>query len=211
MSEALRADGDGVVESGGPVAAQLAETVVDDGDLVGEGSKFADLRRELQNAHLVLRVQDGLREVTRCGRFLAHVFSHAAAGVDGEGEIERHGRLAIEDGDLLRATVFEDGEVVFRQPTDDGAVAISDVDEDVDEVDLDMKRGDRFVLGADGEGREEPCAGESRREGREKAAAAKHWTLPPRRQSRSLQGTIRLAPRQRHRQRSLSSRWVRFA
>ena len=71
--------------------------------------------------------------------FFCHILADAAAGVDGKGEVEGQLGLALEEGDLLRAAVFGDGEVVAGEAADDGAVAIGDIDEDVDQLDIDVE------------------------------------------------------------------------
>ena len=72
-------------------------------------------------------------------RLLGHVLAHAAAGVDGQGQVQRQLRLALEDRDLLRPSVLGDGEVVARQPAYDGAVLVGHIDKDVDQLHVHME------------------------------------------------------------------------
>ena len=96
---------------------------------------------KLQHAHLVLRAQDRVRESARRGCFFAHVLVHAAAGVDGQGQVQRQLRLPLEDGDLLRAAILEHGEIVAREPAHNGAVPVRHVYEDVDQLHVHVKGG----------------------------------------------------------------------
>ena len=97
-------------------------------------------------------VANSSRLIWSCGRRMAwtkrlrrvclfgQVLVDAAAGVDGQGQVQRQLRLALEDGDLLRTAVFGDGKVVAREAADDGAVAVGHVDEDVDQLHVDVQR-----------------------------------------------------------------------
>jgi len=70
--------------------------------------------------------------------FFGEVFADAAAGIDGQGEVEGQFGLALEDGDLLGAGVFSDLEIFAGEAADDAAVVIGDVDEDADQADIDV-------------------------------------------------------------------------
>ena len=85
---------------------QLAESAIDLRDLVGEGRQLLHFGGKLQQAHLVLRAQNGVHKSPRRLRFFGHVFLHAAAGVDSQGQVQRQLRLALKDRDLLRASVL---------------------------------------------------------------------------------------------------------
>ena len=115
--------------------------MVDDGQLVGKGRELAHSGGKLEHAHLVLRAQNRVREAPRRGRLFAHILVHAARCVDGQRQIQRQLRLPLEDGDLLRAAIFEDGKVVAREPAHNGAVLVRHVDEDVDELHVHVERG----------------------------------------------------------------------
>ena len=150
-AETLGAERDGVVEGCGVVAVETGEGAVDHGHFAGEGCELADFGGELEDGHLILRAEDGVGEAAGGVGFFGHVLADAAAGVNGQGEVEGQFGLALEDGDLLGAAVFGDGEVVAGEGADDGAVAVSDVDEDVDELGVDMEGG---VLGGEEWGEE---------------------------------------------------------
>ncbi len=115
--------------------------------LIREGRDLADEGGELEEAHLVLRAQQGVDEAVGGIGDEGAVLVDGAAGVDGEDEVEGQLGLALEEGDLLGAVVFGDGEVVFGEAADDGSVGVGDVDEDVDQLDVDAdERGRRSRL-----------------------------------------------------------------
>ncbi len=53
--------------------------------------------------------------------------------------------MALEDRYLLRVAVFSEGEIIAGETANDGAVAISDVDEDIDQFYVDVEGG--FLCG----------------------------------------------------------------
>jgi hypothetical protein len=87
-----------------------------------KGVSFAHIGGKLQQAHLVLRAQDGVGEAPRRVRLLRHILAHAAAGVDGQRQVQRQLRLALEDRDLLRPAVLGDAKVLARQAAHNGPI-----------------------------------------------------------------------------------------
>ena len=65
--------------------------------------------------------------------------AHAVAGVEQHAEADRDA-LVGELRDVLRVAVFEDLEVVFREPGDQPAVRVGDGDGDLDDVDARSER-----------------------------------------------------------------------
>ena len=99
-------------------------------------------------AHLILRAQEVAGEMAGGALLFAEILAHAEAGVDGEHDAEGKLRLALEDGDGLRTAVLGDAEVILGEAADDGAGLVSNVDEEVDQVGLDVEGGG--VLGGEG-------------------------------------------------------------
>ncbi len=120
---------------------QLAQPAIDQRHLVGERRQLVDIGGELEQAHLVLRAHDGMGKPARRVRLVGHILFHAAAGVDGQRDVQRKLRLPLEDRNLLRPAVFGYGKVVARKAADNGAVLVRHVHKKVHQLHVHMKRG----------------------------------------------------------------------
>src|SRR5579863_3797657 len=145
LAEAMRTEMDGVVEGGGIAAAEHAKATIDLAHLVGELAAHDHVGGEFDEAHLVLWPHEGVDEVFGGVSLDGAIFEDAAAGVDGEGEIEGHLRFTLEDFDFLRAAVFGEMEVFAGETADDGTGLVSNVDDYVHELDVDVEGGRRGV------------------------------------------------------------------
>ena len=113
--QAVGAEVDRVVKRRRIADAQRIESAVKLLDLVGEGDELAHVGGEFDQAHLILLAQQSVDEVLGRALFEIEILGRAAAGVDGEDEVEGQFRLALEDRNLLRMAVLEDLEIVFAQ------------------------------------------------------------------------------------------------
>src|SRR5579871_1420850 len=98
--------------------------MIEQGDLVGERNYFAHKGGEFEEVHAVLVAQQGMYEAPGGVLLEGQILGGAAAGVDGQGEVEWQLRLALEVGDGLGASVFGDLKVLFVEAADDGAVLV---------------------------------------------------------------------------------------
>jgi hypothetical protein len=72
---------------------------------------------------------------------LGHVLAHAAAGVDGQRQVQRQLRLALEDRDLLRPAVLGEAKSSRVKPAYNGPVLVSHVHKDVDQLHVHVQSG----------------------------------------------------------------------
>ncbi len=142
---------------------QVTESVIDARKVVGEGSKHPHIGGKLDHAHLVLRAKQGVGKTLGRGSFLAHILFHAAAGIDGQGNGQRHGRLALEQSDFLRTSILGDGEIVLGEVAYDGAIGVRHIHEHVHQLDVHVQRGAGVLLRV-----KQPCRknGKQQEEGR---------------------------------------------
>ena len=123
---------------------------------------------ELHDEHVVLVFAKNLVEETQAGAALGieHVYL-AHAGVDHESDGQGKIGFAREITDGLRAAVFEDLEIVFRQIAKDFVILVSDRGEKVDNLNVGGKCG---ILRLRAARQEERCGGDH------EAASGIAWT-----------------------------------
>jgi hypothetical protein len=101
---------------------------------------------------VINRPKQRMYKVSCCLLLQAKVFMHAAAGVNGQDDLQRKLRLAFKNGDLLRVVILGELKLVPGQAGHRSSFVIGNIDEDIHQANI---HADGWWLGLPGEWR--PC------------------------------------------------------
>ena len=118
---------------------------------------FVHYVAEAIHRHGVNRAQNGVRKALGRSLLQRQVVPRAEAGINGQRDRQRQRGFPVEDGDLLFVIVFFQNEVFLLEPADGSSLRVSDGNEHVDQIDVDVQRRGRLRLsirsGRSGRGR----------------------------------------------------------
>ena len=138
-SKHLRREVDSVIERRRRPVVEIVQTPLQMSHVGRERNHLAGRGVEVNQVHTIHRPDHRAHEVA-CGMQLdVRVLAHRAARIDRQHQRQRHVRLALEVGNLLRHSVLSQREVVLLQPPHRRPLRVRHVHKHVHQVDVDME------------------------------------------------------------------------